>query len=97
MHPKILTFPNRRIQVVLMRVHASGSTFFDRAMEVSTFRAVSESGLGPALLLLFENGRVEEFLSSHVALSAPDLRDPDVSAALASTLASWHLRMVRSL
>jgi hypothetical protein len=54
-------------QVVLMRVHASSSELFDRQVEIETFKAVSQAGLGPHLLLLFRNGRVEEFLSEHVS------------------------------
>lgn len=39
-----------------------GSNLFDRAEEIATFSAVSSVGLGPQLLLLFRNGRLEEFL-----------------------------------
>lgn len=52
-----------------MRVHASSSDLFDRQAEIDTFRGVSKAGLGPRLLLLFSNGRVEEFLSQHVSAS----------------------------
>ena len=50
--------------VVLARVHANagGAALFDRAEEVATFAAVSAAGLGPRLLALFGNGRLEEFL-----------------------------------
>lgn len=61
--------------VVLARIHAnrgggggvggekeSGFDLFDRQREVATFAAVSAVGLGPQLLLLFANGRFEEFL-----------------------------------
>lgn len=54
-------------QVVLMRVHASSSDLFDRQVEIDTFKGVSRAGLGPQLLLLFRNGRIEEFLSQHVS------------------------------
>lgn len=56
-----------RCQVVLMRVHASSSDLFDRQTEIDTFKGVSTAGLGPRLLLLFRNGRVEEFLGEHVS------------------------------
>lgn len=52
-----------------MRVHASSSDLFDRQTEIDTFKGVSQAGLGPQLLLLFRNGRVEEFLSQHVSSS----------------------------
>jgi hypothetical protein len=56
-------------QVVLMRVHASASELFDRQLEIDTFRGVSKAGLGPQLLMLYTNGRVEEFLGQHVSRS----------------------------
>jgi hypothetical protein len=37
-------------------------SLFDRREEIATFSAVSSAGLGPQLLLLFQNGRLEEFL-----------------------------------
>jgi hypothetical protein len=39
-----------------------GADLFDRAEEIATFSAVSAAGLGPQLLALFRNGRLEEFL-----------------------------------
>lgn len=39
-----------------------GVSLFDRKEEIATFSAVSSAGLGPQLLLLFKNGRLEEFL-----------------------------------
>eukprot|EP00878_Enallax_costatus_P035024 GHUV01038987.1.p1 GENE.GHUV01038987.1~~GHUV01038987.1.p1 ORF type:complete len:190 (+),score=30.54 GHUV01038987.1:161-730(+) len=74
-------------QVVLMRVHASSSDLFDRQEEIETFRGVSAAGMGPKLLMLFENGRVEEFLAQHVTLAASDLQDSMVGSAIAATLA----------
>lgn len=50
-----------------MRVHASASELFDRQLEIDTFKGVSKAGLGPQLLMLFTNGRVEEFLGQHVS------------------------------
>lgn len=71
-----------------MRVHASSSDLFDRQAEIDTFKGVSEAGLGPHLLLLFNNGRVEEFLIEHVRYlnsNAPAGASP--VAALASQVA----------
>lgn len=79
-----------------MRVHASASDLFDRAAEISTFQGVSKAGLGPKLLMLFDNGRVEEFLTQHVTLAAADLHDAPVSCAIAETMAHFHICMVSS-
>lgn len=75
-------------------MHASASDLFDRAAEVATFQSVSAAGLGPRLLLLFGNGRVEQFLAQHVTLAAADLHEPAVSEAIAHTVANFHSRMV---
>lgn len=76
-------------------MHASKSELFDRKGEIATFRAVSATGIGPQLILLFPNGRVEEFLLQHVTLSAADLHDPDISTAIAHAMADFHFRVVR--
>jgi hypothetical protein len=65
--PLLLLYPSAAAQVVLMRVHASASELFDRQLEIDTFKGVSKAGLGPQLLMLFTNGRVEEFLGQHVS------------------------------
>ncbi|WIA13982.1 hypothetical protein OEZ85_002545 [Tetradesmus obliquus] len=87
----------KETQLVLMRVHASASDLFDRAAEVATFQSVSAAGLGPRLLLLFGNGRVEQFLAQHVTLAAADLHEPAVSEAIAHTVANFHSRMSEAL
>ncbi|KAF8066213.1 choline kinase 3 [Scenedesmus sp. PABB004] len=92
-----LTLGGREVAVALMRVHASSSALFDRASEISTFKAVGRAGIGPRLLLLFDNGRVEEFLTRHVTLVAADLHDPGVSDAIAATMAHFHVRMSEAL
>ena len=81
---------------MLARVHASRSDLFDRRTELSTFRAVSSAGLGPRLLMLFGNGRVEQFLEGYVTLTSADIRHPVISQALAASLACFHLTMVRT-
>eukprot|EP00775_Hariotina_reticulata_P010093 gene10093-10249_t len=81
-------------QAVLMRVHASSTELFDRAAEVAVAKAVAEAGMGPQLLLLFQNGRVEEFLLHHVTLAAADIHQQPVSDAIAVTMAQFHLKLV---
>jgi hypothetical protein len=76
-----------------MRVHASSSDLFDRAAEIETFRGVSQAGLGPRLLLLFANGRVEEFLSQHVRAAGVCVQ----GLLLAAAADAWWLVDVRVL
>ncbi|GBF99366.1 hypothetical protein Rsub_12170 [Raphidocelis subcapitata] len=74
-----------------------GFDLFDRQREVATFSAVSAVGLGPQLLLLFANGRFEEFLVEYVTLSAHDLPDPTVSREIAAAMAAFHVRVSEQL
>ncbi|KAJ3695034.1 hypothetical protein LUZ60_000411 [Juncus effusus] len=75
---------------VLVRVYGDGvEAFFDREEEIRTFECVSKHGQGPRLLGRFQNGRVEEFLHART-LSASDLRDPIISALIASKLKEFH-------
>jgi thiamine kinase-like enzyme len=75
---------------VLARVHASRCALLDRPAELRTFRAVAATGVGPALLLAFGNGRLEEFLEGFDTLSAACLREPATSAAIAAAVAAFH-------
>ncbi|CAL4902080.1 unnamed protein product [Urochloa decumbens] len=75
---------------VLVRVYGEGvEHFFDREDEVRTFECMSRHGHGPRLLGRFRNGRVEEFIHART-LSAADLRDPEISAIIASKLREFH-------
>lgn len=77
-------------RTVLVRVYGEGvDLFFDREDEVRTFEFMSRHGHGPRLLGRFPNGRVEEFIHART-LSAPDLRDPGISAIIASKLREFH-------
>lgn len=74
----------------LVRVHASEDELFDRATELATFEAVSRAELGPRLLLLFRNGRVEQYLDDHTVLTARAIRLPQCSDLIAQELARFH-------
>lgn len=75
---------------VLLRIYGEGmDVFFSREDEIRTFEFMSERGQGPGLLRRFSNGRVEEFIHART-LSATDLRDPEISALIASKLAEFH-------
>ncbi|KAJ0985576.1 hypothetical protein J5N97_003932 [Dioscorea zingiberensis] len=75
---------------VLVRVYGEGvDVFFNREDEIRTFECMSKHGQGPRLLGRFPNGRVEEFIHART-LSAVDLRDPEISALVASKLREFH-------
>ncbi|PVH62082.1 hypothetical protein PAHAL_3G200500 [Panicum hallii] len=80
----------REARTVLVRVYGEGvELFFDREDEVRTFECMSRHGHGPRLLGRFPNGRIEEFIHART-LSAADLRDPEISAIIASKLREFH-------
>ncbi|KAI7747551.1 hypothetical protein M8C21_009350 [Ambrosia artemisiifolia] len=79
-----------RSRKVLVRIYGEGvDVFFDRELEIKTFEFMSKKGQGPRLLGRFPNGRIEEFIRART-LSACDLRDPDISALIASKLKEFH-------
>eukprot|EP00249_Psilotum_nudum_P013725 c24477_g1_i2 orf=287-1393(-) len=75
---------------VLLRVYGEGcDLFFKRKDEILAFQRMSEKGQGPQLLGRFRNGRVEEFLNART-LTALDLRNPEISACIATKLREFH-------
>ncbi|BAU01964.1 hypothetical protein LR48_Vigan10g146400 [Vigna angularis] len=75
---------------VLVRLYGEGiEVFFNRVDEIQTFESMSKHGQGPRLLGRFTTGRVEEFIHAKT-LSAADLRDPQISALVASKMREFH-------
>ncbi|KAF1897442.1 hypothetical protein Lal_00035147 [Lupinus albus] len=75
---------------VLVRLYGEGvDIFVNREDEIQNFEWMSKHGQGPLLLGHFTNGRVEEFLNART-LSAPDLRDPAISALIATKMREFH-------
>lgn len=52
--------------------------------------------MGPRCLVEFQNGRVEEFLPGD-SLTHESFQQPDVSAAIATAMAAFHVRMLARL
>lgn len=76
---------------ILLRIDGRGTDcLFDRSTGVVAQRVLSALGLVPRILGEFHNGRVEEFLSASTLTSA-NLRETEVSKAIASTLARTHV------
>jgi hypothetical protein len=92
----VLSPPQACKLVALARVHASEDQLFERESELAAFVAVGKSGLGPKLLGLFGNGRIEEFLIDHDTLSASDIHDAVMSPAVAEAMANFHFLLVRA-
>ncbi|KAI9215844.1 kinase-like domain-containing protein, partial [Blastocladiella britannica] len=63
--------------------------FIQRDREIYWLRKLSETGYGARMLATFANGRFEEFLDADT-LTKRDLRDPQVSALIASKVCQLH-------
>ncbi|KAE9618332.1 putative phosphotransferase with an alcohol group as acceptor [Lupinus albus] len=78
------------VRKALLRLYGDGvQIFFNREEEIRAFECISKHGQGPRLLALFTSGRVEEFIHART-LSAVDLRDPEISALIASKMREFH-------
>lgn len=64
--------------------------------ERNIFLLASQLGVGPRCLVEFDNGRVEEFLPGE-NLTSSSMRRPEVSAAIATALTSFHVSMLARL
>ncbi|CAL0300673.1 unnamed protein product [Lupinus luteus] len=78
------------VRKALLRLYGDGvEILFNREEEIKIFECISKHGQGPRLLARFTSGRVEEFLHART-LSAVDLRDPEISALIASKMREFH-------
>lgn len=81
----------QRSRKVLVRIYGKGvDVFFDRQNEIKIFEFMSKQGQGPRLLGRFQSGRIEEFIRART-LSAPDLRDPEISSLIAAKMREFHV------
>ncbi|KAG1427688.1 hypothetical protein G6F58_000922 [Rhizopus delemar] len=75
---------------MLLRVYGIGcEQILDRDKELDWLSRLSRLNIGPSLLGTFDNGRFEEYLES-TTLTWHDLRDPFISAQIASRLNQLH-------
>jgi thiamine kinase-like enzyme len=75
---------------LLLRVYGVGmESYISRENEMNWLQRLSALGYAPRLLGTFANGRFEEYLDAKTC-SAPELRDPSISRAIARQLARLH-------
>ncbi|XP_014240177.1 choline/ethanolamine kinase isoform X1 [Cimex lectularius] len=92
-HVKLDGFEGVKPEQVLLRVY--GQTHGEGAIESLItesviFTLLSERKIGPKLYGVFPGGRIEEFIQSN-SLTSQQLRDPEMSLAIAEKLAAVHL------
>ena len=80
-----------KTRTVLLRVYGpSSGNLISRPHELHTLHVLSSKyHIGPRVYGTFENGRVEEYFDS-TALTANDLRDPEISSWIGARMAELH-------
>jgi thiamine kinase-like enzyme len=78
---------------VLVRIYGPGTELsLNLEEEIRTFELAASAGLGPALLGLFANGRLEQVIDAQV-LYSETIRKPLVAEQIAQHLAKFHIKM----
>ncbi|KAI0374450.1 kinase-like protein [Pilatotrama ljubarskyi] len=83
--------PVPKTRTVLLRVYGpSSGSLISRPRELHTLHVLSSRyHIGPRVYGTFENGRVEEYFDS-TALTAADMRDPEISSWIGARMAELH-------
>ncbi|KAI0651579.1 kinase-like protein [Trametes meyenii] len=83
--------PVPKARTVLLRVYGpSSGSLISRPRELHTLHVLSSRyHIGPRVYGTFENGRVEEYFDS-TALTAADMRDPEISSWIGARMAELH-------
>lgn len=83
--------PNATPSAVLVRVFGGTDIFTleDRERETRVFEQLGCAGIGPELIAVFRNGRVEQFKSAR-ALTLTELEEPFILGGIAEALARFH-------
>jgi choline kinase len=75
---------------LLLRIYGSQvDHLIDRERELQILRRLAEKSIGPRLLGTFTNGRFEEYLCAE-ALTAKEMRMPDISRQIAKRMRELH-------
>lgn len=78
-------------ETLLLRVYGpSTGSLLSRTRELQTLHTIStQYNIGPRIYGTFENGRIEEYFHS-TALTASEIRDPQISGWIAARMAELH-------
>ena len=86
--------PSDNSEEFVVRFFGDGTeVFIDRTVENNVFASLSQVGLAPAFVGLFENGRVEGMLDCH-NLSCDDMTNPTLIPFIAKSVAILHKQNV---
>jgi len=78
---------------ILLRVHGVGvDEFVDRERELVFLEMLGSFNIGPSVLALFQNGRIEQFLPS-TTLKNEDIRNQEISRRIGRLMAQLYLKV----
>ncbi|KAJ1655859.1 hypothetical protein IWQ61_004467 [Dispira simplex] len=78
------------MQKYLLRIYGLGvEELVEREKELYWLARLSELGIGPRMLAIFRNGRIEQYLES-TTLTRDDIRDPQTSQHIARRMCELH-------
>lgn len=81
----------RKLPPLLLRIYgAGGESIIDREKELHTLLKLSKLNIGPKLIGIFLNGRLEQFLNNSVTLTLPQIRDSNISKMIARRMKELH-------
>ncbi|CAG8487598.1 8420_t:CDS:2 [Paraglomus occultum] len=82
--------PKASPRKILLRVYGTGADqVIDRERELKFLEMLGSLNIGPSILALFQNGRVEQFLPSRT-LTNQDIRNQETSRQIARLIARLH-------
>jgi choline kinase len=87
-----ISYPTlKEVRTILLRIYGpSSGNLISRPRELHNLHILSSQyRLGPRVYGTFENGRLEEYFDSK-ALTAQDMRDPEISQWIGARMAEFH-------
>ncbi|KAI9669169.1 MAG: hypothetical protein M1829_005170 [Trizodia sp. TS-e1964] len=82
--------PKKPPMELILRIYGPAvEHLIDRESELQILRRLARKRIGPRMLGTFKNGRFEQYLRSKT-LTAPDLRNPDISSNIAKRMRELH-------
>lgn len=81
---------------IIVRLYGDGTDMIiDRNVENSVFSQLSLLKFGPSFLGLFENGRVEQFISGSTALTEEQMSSNELCSSIAASVAGLHAQPIK--
>lgn len=85
---------NLKLPILLLRVYGKNlDSIIDRERELNVLVRLSQKNIGPKLLGIFSNGRIEQFLEGFLPLNKDSIRDEIISQILGRRMKDLHYKV----